>query len=80
MKIAAYALALVAIATFSNTSSAQPCPEKNLNYIYTEPLFNRTWGPPLLHILVVGGFIAVVIYWPTHLLLQRLFGAHRIKP
>jgi len=48
-------------------------PEKNLNYIYSEPLFGGTWGPPLLHILVVGSFITAVFYWPTHLLLQKLY-------
>lgn len=46
-------------------------PEKNLNYIYTEPIFGRAWGPPLLHILVVAAFITFVFYWPTHLLLKR---------
>lgn len=47
-------------------------PEKNLNYIYTEPLFGRTWGPAPVHLLAVGGFIALVIYGPTHLLLKKL--------
>jgi tripartite-type tricarboxylate transporter receptor subunit TctC len=32
MKVAIYAVALAATAAFSNTASAQPCPDKNLNY------------------------------------------------
>jgi hypothetical protein len=46
-------------------------PEKNLNYIYTEPLFGRAWGPAPVHLLVVGSFIALVVYLPTHLLLRK---------
>lgn len=48
-------------------------PEKNLNYIYTDPLFHRAWGPPLVHVLLVCIAIVVVFYLPTHLLLSRLF-------
>lgn len=48
-------------------------PEKNLNYIYSEPLFNRTWGPAPVHILAVGAFIILVFYLPTHALLSKLF-------
>ncbi len=47
-------------------------PEKNLNYIYTEPIFGRAWGPSLIHVLVVGAFIILVFYWPTHWVLQKI--------
>jgi len=52
-------------------------PEKNLNYIYSEPIFGRAWGPPLVHLLVVSSFIAFVFYWPTHRALQRLWKLSR---
>ena len=47
-------------------------PEKNLNYIYTEPIFGLSWGPMPVHILVVWAFIILVIYWPTHCVLKKL--------
>lgn len=46
-------------------------PEKNLNYIYSEPIFGRTWGPLPLHLLVVCAFIVLVFYWPTHWVVQK---------
>jgi hypothetical protein len=49
-------------------------PEKNLNYIYSEPLFGRAWGPAPVHVLVVGTFIMAVFYLPAHLVLRAIFG------
>lgn len=46
-------------------------PEKNLNYVYTDPLFNRTWGPVVTHLLVIYGVLAVVVWGGTHLALVK---------
>jgi hypothetical protein len=47
-------------------------PAVNLNYAYVEPLFKRTWGGPVTHVAAVAGFLALVAYPLTHLLLLRL--------
>jgi hypothetical protein len=45
----------------------------NANYAYRDPMFNRTWGPGPVHVAVIFVGIVVVLYWPTHLVLARLF-------
>jgi len=47
-------------------------PAVNLNYAYVEPLFERTWGGPVTHVAAVAGFLALVAYPLTHLLLLRI--------
>jgi hypothetical protein len=47
-------------------------PAVNLNYAFVEPLFQRTWGGPVTHVAAVAGFLALVAYPLTHLLLSRL--------
>jgi hypothetical protein len=46
--------------------------ELNVNYVFRDPLFHRAWGPAPLHLAVVY-LGALVLYWPAHLLLCRLF-------
>jgi len=48
-------------------------PAVNLNYAHVEPLFQRTWGGPVTHVAAVAGFLALVAYPLTHLLLLKLF-------
>ena len=50
-------------------------PAKNMNFAFTDPFFHRAWGPPPVHVGVSVLFMAVVVYWPTHLFLKRLFPA-----
>jgi hypothetical protein len=47
-------------------------PEKNLNYIYADPVFGRGWGPAPVHLLAVLAGMTVVCFWPAHLLCRRL--------
>jgi hypothetical protein len=47
-------------------------PAVNLNYAYVEPLFQRSWGGPVTHVAAVAGFLVLVAYPLTHLLLSRL--------
>ena len=48
-------------------------PQTNINYVFTDPFFHRTWGPVPLHLAAVLLFLIFVVYLPTHLLLTRLF-------
>ncbi len=48
-------------------------PAKNVNFAFTDPFFHRAWGPAPVHVAVSVLFMAIVVYFPTHLLLKRLF-------
>ena len=45
----------------------------NMNYAYSDPLFHRAWGPAPAHLAMIFVPLVAVIYWPTHLLLSRIF-------
>jgi hypothetical protein len=47
--------------------------ELNMNYVYRDPVWHYAWAPGALHVIVILGVIILVAYWPTHLLLRRLF-------
>lgn len=47
--------------------------ELNMNYAFRDPLFHRVWGSAPLHLAVIFIPLVVLIYWPTHLLLQKLY-------
>lgn len=49
----------------------------NLNYCFRDPFFHRAWGPAPVHVAIVIAFMAVVVYWPTHLVLSRFFASPR---
>jgi hypothetical protein len=63
---AAIAAALFVIARFLQ-------PELNVNYAYRDPIFYRAWGPAPVHLAVIFVGAVVLLYWPTHLLLSRMF-------
>jgi len=48
-------------------------PKTNINFVYSDPFFHRSWGPWPLHLSAVVAFLVFVVYLPTHLLLSRLF-------
>jgi len=48
---------------------------QNVNYAFVDPIFHRTFGAAPLHLAVIFGALAVIIYWPTHVLLARAFPA-----
>jgi len=48
-------------------------PARNTDYAFTDPFFHRQWGPAPLHVLVSWLFMVIVVYWPTHAALKRLF-------
>jgi hypothetical protein len=48
-------------------------PERNLNFAHRDPFFNLALSPGILHLAVTATVLIVVVYWPTHLLLGRLY-------
>jgi len=45
----------------------------NMNYVYQDPLFHRSWGPAPVHVAVIFLGAVVLVYWPTHLFLSWMF-------
>jgi hypothetical protein len=45
----------------------------NMNYAYRDPVFDRAWGPPPVHLGVILLGAAVLLYLPTHIMLAQLF-------
>jgi hypothetical protein len=64
----AIALPLFIAARFTN-------PAENINYAFIDPFIHRQWGPAPIHVLISWLFMAFVVYYPTHLLLKRIFPA-----
>jgi hypothetical protein len=48
-------------------------PLANVNHAFVDPICKRSWGPAPVHVAVVSGFLVVLVYPLTHLLLLRLF-------
>ena len=61
----------IALAGFIASRFAPPA--DNMNYAFADPFFHRAWGPAPVHLAVVFLFMLLVVYFPTHLLLKRLF-------
>src|SRR5215469_4055962 len=51
----------------------------NMNYAYRDPLFNHAWGPAPVHLAVIWMGAVVLMYWPTHLVLKRIFAEKKEK-
>jgi hypothetical protein len=47
----------------------------NMNYVYQDPIFHRSWGPAPVHLAVIFVGAVVLLYWPTHLFLSWIFPA-----
>jgi len=50
-------------------------PQLNMNYAFQDPLLHRAWGPVPVHLAVILAGCVAFFFWPTHLLLLRLFPA-----
>ena len=48
-------------------------PAKNINFVFYDPVFKKVWGPAFIHVTVIWAGFMVLIYWPTHKVLSRLF-------
>jgi len=53
-------------------------PLKNPNFAFRDPFFHRSWEPAPLHVALSVVFMAVVVYWPTHAVLSRLWGRRKL--
>lgn len=47
-------------------------PAKNYNFAFRDPILHRAFGPAPVHLAVIF-FALLLIYWPTHEILKRLF-------
>ncbi len=54
-------------------------PGANLNAAWRDPVLQREWGPPAMHVALMAAVTVAVIYWPTHRLLLRWLPA-RSRP
>jgi hypothetical protein len=52
-------------------------PQLNMNYAFQDPLLHRAWGPAPIHLAVILAGCVVLFFWPTHLLLTRIFPVAR---
>jgi len=50
-------------------------PALNMNYAFRDPLLHRAWGPAPVHLAVILAGCVIIFFWPTHLLLKRLYPA-----
>jgi len=50
-------------------------PALNMNYAFQDPLFHRAWGAAPVHLAVILAGTIIIIYWPTHMILRRIFSA-----
>jgi hypothetical protein len=48
-------------------------PDQNLNFAVKDPFLHRSYGPAPTHLAITFLFLAFVVYFPTHLLLRRVF-------
>jgi hypothetical protein len=62
-----------AIALAAMIAAATLAPGLNYNMVERDPLLARTWGPASLHIAFIWLVLTAVVYFPTHLLLQKAF-------
>ena len=65
------------IAAVLLVSSRFLSPELNMNYAFRDPLFHRAWGPAPVHLTIIFAGTVALLYWPTHLLLRRMFPVPR---
>jgi hypothetical protein len=53
--------------------------EANLNFVFRDPFLHRALGPAWLHLSITTLAVIVIVYWPTHRLLERWFPTISLK-
>ena len=48
-------------------------PGKNLNFALVDPFFHRQLGPAPVHLAATYLALVLAVYWPTHLVIARLY-------
>lgn len=54
-------------------------PAKNINWVFGITEVPQTWMPELVYLFLVMMFFPLVIFWPTHIVLRKLFSAPQGK-
>jgi hypothetical protein len=54
--------------------------EKNVNFAFRDPFFRRAWGPAPVHLALSLLVLIFVVYFPTHIVLQKLFAPPDAQP
>lgn len=49
-------------------------PAKNINWVFSPGPRHTSTLPPLVYLALLMAGLPVFVYWPTHVILQRLFG------
>jgi hypothetical protein len=63
-----------AIGAVALVAARRWCPEtKNINFAFRDPLFNRSWGPAPLHLVVIFAGMFVLLFLPVHWALAKAF-------
>jgi hypothetical protein len=62
-----------AIAAAVFAASRFTAPDENINFAFRDPFFHRSFGPPAVHAALSALFMIFAVYFPTHLILKRLF-------
>ena len=66
-----------AIAAAAFIASRFTNPAANINFAFTDPFWHRTVGPAPVHVALSILFMAVVVCWPTHVLLKCFYPSPR---
>lgn len=65
----------IAVAAFAGARFTPP--ELNINFAFSDPFFNRAWGPAPMHVAISALVLIVIAYLPTHLCLKHFFAPPR---
>jgi len=65
------AQSFIAVAAF--LAARRTSPAKNIDFAFTDPFFHRSWGPWWAHVGISCVILILVVFFPTHLLLRKLF-------
>ncbi|MBI3406708.1 MAG: hypothetical protein HY046_14740 [Acidobacteria bacterium] len=55
-------------------------PAKNLNFAFTDPIFQRAWGPAPAHLAFILVVLIFAIYYSTHVMLGRFLPVRHQVP
>ncbi len=55
-------------------------PALNVNHAFSDPIFKRSFEPPVLHVAIIAGSLVLVIYPATAWVLRRLVPLRAARP
>ncbi|MFZ0213825.1 MAG: hypothetical protein WBE20_06680 [Candidatus Acidiferrales bacterium] len=60
------------IAALAMVAARYTNPAQNINYVFSDPILHRMWGPEPAHLALMWIGLVVVIYLPTHIVLRKI--------